>query len=74
MLVLGICGLVVCGICGIIAWVMGSQDIAEMKAGAMDPSGYSITNAGRTCGVIATLLNAVGLALIVLVFAFAAMR
>ena len=56
MLTLGILGLVVCGICGIIAWVMGNTDMAQIRAGIMDPSGEGITNAGRICGMIATIL------------------
>lgn len=37
VLVLGILGIVVCFICGIIAWVMGNGDLREMAAGTMDP-------------------------------------
>jgi hypothetical protein len=56
ILVLGIMGLVSCGICGIIAWVMASHDIEEMQAGRMDPAGRSMTDAGRTCGMITSIL------------------
>ena len=56
ILVFGILGLVVCGPLGIAAWVMGSKDLKEMAAGAMDPSGRSQTNAGRICGIIASIL------------------
>ena len=38
VLALGILGLVVCFICGIIAWVMGKNDLREIDAGRMDPS------------------------------------
>ncbi len=61
VLVLGIVGLVVCFICGIIAWVMGSRDLAKMRAGTMDPSGEGNTRAGMICGMISTILAAVGL-------------
>lgn len=57
ILILGILGLV--GICwplGIVAWVMGNGDLKEMDAGAMDPSGRSMTNAGRICGMIGTII------------------
>jgi hypothetical protein len=60
ILVLGILGLVICGPLGIAAWVMGSGDLKEMDAGALDPSGRSMTNAGRICGMIATILMIVG--------------
>jgi hypothetical protein len=60
VLVLGILGLVVCTICGIIAWVMGNNDLREMAAGRMDRSGEGMTRAGRICGMIATILMIVG--------------
>jgi predicted Zn finger-like uncharacterized protein len=46
-------------ILGIIAWVMGANDLKEMRAGRMDPEGESQTNTGRICGMISTLLGAV---------------
>jgi len=40
ILVLGIVSIFVCGIIlGPIAWVMGNNDLREMSAGTMDPSG-----------------------------------
>jgi len=56
ILALGILGLVVCVICGIIAWVMGNNDLREMGAGMMDPSGRGLTQAGKICGMISVLL------------------
>jgi hypothetical protein len=56
VLVLGILGLVVCVICGIIAWVMGNNDLREMAAGTMDASGRGLTQAGKICGMISVLL------------------
>lgn len=41
---------------GPIAWIMGNSDLQQMRAGTMDPEGESITNAGRICGMIATIL------------------
>lgn len=61
ILVLGILGLVVCGPCGIAAWIMGNGDLREMDAGMMDPSGRSNTNGGRICGIIATILMGIAL-------------
>lgn len=57
VLVLGILGLVLCFILGIVAWVMGNTDLAEMDAGRMDPSGRSITQAGKICGMISVFLQ-----------------
>jgi hypothetical protein len=56
VLVLGILGLVVCFICGIIAWVMGKTDLREMEAGRMDRSGEGMTRAGKICGMISVIV------------------
>ena len=48
-------------VCGIIAWVMGNTDLAEMRAGRMDPEGQSQTNAGRICGIIGVVLHVLSL-------------
>ena len=61
ILVLGILGLVICGPLGIAAWIMGSGDLKEMDAGTMDPSGRGMTQAGKICGLIATVLLAIGI-------------
>jgi predicted Zn finger-like uncharacterized protein len=64
ILVLGILALVT-GIVGLIlgpiAWVMGNTDMTEIRNGRMDPEGEGMTNAGRICGMIATLLHALWL-------------
>jgi hypothetical protein len=67
VLVLGILGVVwpLCGsILGIIAWVMGNHDLRDMNAGRMDPSGRSITDAGRMLGIVSVCM------IIALVFLF----
>ncbi len=58
---------------GIVAWVMGSTDLKAMDAGTMDPEGRSITQAGKIIGMIATILNIIGLffGLLMLVLAIA---
>jgi hypothetical protein len=64
VLTLGILSLIVCGpILGPMAWAMGQQDLAEIRAGRMDPEGEGPTNAGRICGIIATVLGVVLLCL-----------
>jgi hypothetical protein len=60
ILALGILGLVCCFICGIIAWVMGNNDLKEMAAGRMDPSGQGMTQAGKICGMISVILQIIG--------------
>lgn len=68
VLTLGILGIVVCFICGIIAWVMGNTDLVEMRAGRMDPSGEGMTQAGRICGMISVIFAVVWVIIVVFVF------
>jgi len=63
ILALGILGLVCCFICGIIAWVMGSNDLKEMSAGRMDAAGQGLTQAGKICGMISVILQILGFVL-----------
>ena len=55
ILVLGILGIVFCEPLGIADWILGNGDLKEMDAGTMDPSGRSITHAGRICGIVGTV-------------------
>jgi hypothetical protein len=68
ILVLGILGLVICGPLGIAAWIMGNGDLKEIDAGAMDASGRSLTNAGRICGIIATILLIISVVVLIVIF------
>ena len=61
ILVFGILGLVICFPFGIAAWIMGNGDLKAIRAGQMDPSGEGLTQGGRICGMIATILAVVGL-------------
>lgn len=70
VLVLGILGLVVCQPLGIVAWVMGNNDLREMGNGLMDPTGKDSTNAGRICGIIGTVLFILTLVIMVVMFVF----
>lgn len=57
ILVLGILGIVLCLICGIIAWVMANNDLRAMQAGQMDRSGEGLTKAGKICGIVGVILQ-----------------
>lgn len=67
VLALGILGLVVCFICGIIAWVMGNKDLQEMETGLMDPAGRGLTQAGRICGMVSVGLAVLGVLIFLIV-------
>lgn len=69
ILVLGILSLVVCQPIGIAAWVMGGNDLKQIDAGQMDPAGRGLTNAGRICGIVATILLIIGILVSVLLVA-----
>ncbi len=73
ILTMGILSLLVCGPLGIAAWIMGNNDLAEIRAGRMDPSGEGSTQAGRICGMIAVILMALGLVFICLIIGLASL-
>lgn len=66
ILVLGILSIFCCLICGIIAWIMGNNDLRQMTAGTMDPSGRGLTNAGKICGIVGIAVQIVGIIFIVI--------
>lgn len=59
VLALGILGIVVCVICGIVAWVMGNEDLKQIDGGRMDPSGRGLVQAGRILGIVSVALNCI---------------
>jgi hypothetical protein len=54
-------GLFVCFPFSIGAWSMGSNDLREMDAGLMDPSGRSLTSSGRSVGMLGSILWIAGI-------------
>ncbi len=67
ILIFGILGLIFCFLFGVAAWVMGDRDLALMRKGQMDRSGYDLTNAGRILGIIVTVLVLVGVGIMMFV-------
>jgi hypothetical protein len=63
--VLGLLGLLLCGILGIFAWTQGNDYLARCRAAGVEPEGLAV--AGRILGIIATVIILVQLALAVLV-------
>ncbi len=62
VLTMGILGIVCAGcfVFGIIAWVMGSGDLGQMRSGSMDRSGEGTTQAGMICGIVGVVLGVLG--------------
>jgi hypothetical protein len=54
---------------GIAAWTMAQGDLRKMRAGRMDPDGMRTTESGRTCAIIGTVLNALGVMYLAMMFA-----
>jgi uncharacterized membrane protein YjgN (DUF898 family) len=67
VLILGIVGIVACGLVAPFAWVMGSRVVKEIDASGGQLGGRSQAQAGRILGLVGTLL--LGLALLVCVAA-----
>jgi len=73
ILVLGLVGIIMgCPIFSLMAWVMGSGDLREMRSGRMDRSGEGLTQAGQILGMIPSILFIFGAALIMLIIIVAA--
>ncbi len=59
VLILGILSICCVGapITGIIAWVLGNNDLKEIDAGRMDPEGRGQTQTGKVLGMVSTILS-----------------
>jgi hypothetical protein len=55
-LVLGIVGIVCCGLAAPFAWWMGQKEIAAIDAGASSEAGRGLATAGKILGIIGTIL------------------
>jgi hypothetical protein len=65
ILILGICGLVLCQVLGPFAWSMGNKALREIDASNGQLGGRDTANVGRILGMIATII--LGLAIVFLV-------
>ena len=66
VLVLGILGIVVCGVCGPFAWSMGNRAEREMAAYPGRWSGSTEVTIGKILGIVATALLALAVIVIVI--------
>lgn len=65
-LILGILGVLCCGILGPIAWYLGSQELKAIKTGLGNPSNQGLATAGMILGILGTIL--LGLAVLWVIF------
>lgn len=68
-LVLGILGIVICGILAPFAWNMGNKELAAIDAGRRPPENRGTANAGRILGIIGTVLLGLGILFLILAVA-----
>jgi hypothetical protein len=75
ILLLGLLGFVVgCPIFSLMAWVMGSGDLREIRSGRMDPSGEGLTRAGQILGMLLAIPWILGAVLVLFVIIIAAVN
>lgn len=67
VLVLGILSLVVCPIIGPFAWSKGNKAREEIEASGRTIGGHGVVQAGRICGIVATVFISLYVAAIVVV-------
>jgi hypothetical protein len=73
ILVFGILSWAICFIFGIVAWVMGKNDLEAMARGEMDRSGEGLTKAGKIIGMIHVILCAIIIPIWLIIVVIAAM-
>lgn len=61
VLVLGILGIVICGVLAPFAWVMGNRELEAIESGRRPPENRGTANAGRILGIIGTVLLGIGI-------------
>jgi hypothetical protein len=64
ILVLGILSLMVCGVLGIFAWIMGKRDLELIRQGQMEKEGEPLTKVGYILGIVGTILFMIQFALV----------
>jgi len=68
-LVLGILGIIVCGIMAPFAWSIGNTEVRAIDAGRRDPANRGTAQAGKVLGIVGTVLLGIGI-VIGLIFLF----
>jgi len=60
-LVLGILGLVLCGVLAPFAWSIGQKELSAIDSGMRDPANRGSAQAGKVLGIIGTVFLGIGL-------------
>ena len=68
LLVLSICGWLVCAILSPITWLMARGDLKQMEQGLMDPSGADSTRTAKLIAMIHCILCVVVLGVVLVFF------
>lgn len=69
-LVLGILGIVVCGILGPFAWSIGNREVRAIDEGRRDPANRGSATAGKILGIVGTVFLGLGVIVGILVLLF----
>jgi hypothetical protein len=67
ILILGILGLVACQVLSPFAWIIGNKVVREIDASQGQLGGRSTANAGRICGMVGSILLALGILVLLFV-------
>ncbi len=70
-LVLGILGIVVCGVLAPFAWNIGQTELRAIDEGRRPAENRGTANAGRILGIVGTVLLGIGLIVLIAVFGLA---
>lgn len=71
ILILGICGLVLCQVLGPFAWSMGNKALREIDASGGQLGGRDMVNVGRILGMVSTIILVLGVLAFVFFFVIA---
>jgi len=69
ILVLGILGLIICGVLAPVAWIMGKNELEAIDSGRRPPENRGTANAGKILGIIGTIFLAIAIIFLVLILA-----
>jgi hypothetical protein len=70
LIVLSICGWLVCGILSPITWILANGDLKRMAEGAMDSSGSGTTQTAKVIAMVHCILMIVSVVIVVIAFVF----